>query len=332
MQVPELPGNDAARVATLQSLNILDTPRDDRFDRYTRIAARIFDMPIVLISLVDDSRQWFKSTEGLDVEETARDISFCAHAILGDDVLEVPNARRDPRFFDNPLVVERPRIRFYAGAPLEAPNGHKLGTLCVIDRVPRRLSDDEKAMLKSLADMVVDEMISSADTETGLANRDAQMLTGAKCLEKDADARKLSMLLFDINDVFTSPDDTDLPKPGTLFAALLREHFPVAQSIAHLGGYHFCVLLEEDVAFDGTLAINRLCADAKGSLHYDGSDGSLSIFVGCVQYDAKKYNSIDDMLREADGMFSRHEKHPLAKDKDRHPLADALISWRKTIF
>ena len=332
MQVSELPGNDAARVATLRSLNILDTPRDNRFDRYTRIAARIFDMPIVLISLVDDGRQWFKSAEGLDVEETSRDISFCAHAILGDDVLEVPNARRDPRFFDNPLVVEQPRIRFYAGAPLEAPNGHKLGTLCVIDRVPRQLSDEEKAMLKNLADMVVDEMISSADTETGLANRHSQMLAGAKCLEKGADARKLSMLLFDISDVFASPADTDLHKPGTIFAELLREHFPVAQSIAHLGGYHFCVLLEEDEVFDGTLAINRLCADAKGSLHYDGSDGSLSIFVGRVQYDAKKYESIDDMLREADGMFSRHEKQPLAKVRDRHRFVDALVSWRKTIY
>ncbi len=332
MQVPELPSNDAARVATLRSLNILDTPRDNRFDRYTRITARIFDMPIVLISLVDDRRQWFKSAEGLDVEETSRDISFCAHAILGDDVLEVPNARRDPRFRDNPLVVEQPRIRFYAGAPLEAPNGHKLGTLCVIDRVPRQLSDEEKTMLKNLADMVVGEMISSADTETGLANRHAQMLTGTKCLEKGADARKLSMLLFDISDVFVSPDGTDLQKPGTIFAELLREHFPVAKSIAHLGGYHFCVLLEEDEAFDGTLAINRLCADAKGSLHYDGSDGSLSIFVGCVRNDAKKYDSIDDMLREADGMFSRHEKQPSANRRDRHSFADKLVSWRKTIF
>lgn len=332
MRVPELPGNDAARVATLRTLNILDTPRDNRFDRYTRITARIFDMPIVLISLVDDRRQWFKSAEGLDVEETSRDISFCAHAILGDDVLEVPNARHDPRFRDNPLVVEQPRIRFYAGAPLEAPNGHKLGTLCVIDRVPRQLSDEEKTMLKSLADMVVGEIISSADTETGLANRHAQKLTGAKCLEKGADACKLSMLLFDISDVFASPADTDLKKPGPIFAELLREHFPVAKSIAHLGGYHFCVLLEEDEAFDGTLAINRLCADAKGSLHYDGSDGSLSIFVGCVQYDAMKYGSIDEMLRDADGMFSRHEKQPSAKGKGRHGFADKLISWRKTIF
>lgn len=332
MQAPELPGNEADRLATLHSLSILDTPRDDRFDRYTRITARIFDMPIVLISLVDGCRQWFKSVEGLDAEETPRDISFCGHAILGDDVFEVRNARRDPRFRDNPLVIEQPHIRFYAGAPLEAPNGHKLGTLCIIDRVPRRLSADEKTMLKNLADMVVGEMISNVDTETGLANRHAQTLAGAKCLEKGADAGELSLLLFDISDVFSSKGDTDPKKPGTVFAELLRKHFSTAQSIAHLGGYHFCVLLKDDETFDEALAINRLCTDAKSSLHYDGSDGSLSIFVGCVRYDAKKYLSIDDMLREADGMFSRHEKQPLPKVKGRTGLVDALVSWRKTIF
>lgn len=332
MQAPELPRNEADRLATLHSLNILDTPRDDRFDRYTRITARIFDMPIVLISLVDGCRQWFKSAEGLDAEETPRDISFCGHAILGDDVFEIRNARRDPRFRDNPLVIEQPHIRFYAGAPLEAPNGHKLGTLCIIDRVPRRLSDDEKTMLKNLADMVVGEMITSVDTETGLANRHAQIIAGAKCLEKGADAGELSLLLFDISDVFSSKGDIDPKKPGTVFAELLRKHFPSAQSIAHLGGYHFCVLIKKDGTFDEALAINRLCADAKGSLHYDGGDGSLSIFVGCVRYDAKKYLSIDDMLREADGMFSRHEKQPLPDVKAHSKLVDALVSWRKTIF
>ena len=98
MRVANFPENEAARVATLHSLNILDTPRDDRFDRYTRITARIFDMPIVLISLVDRHRQWFKSAEGLAADQTPRDMSFCGHAILGDDVFEIRNARRDARF------------------------------------------------------------------------------------------------------------------------------------------------------------------------------------------------------------------------------------------
>lgn len=164
MQQPAMPHNEDERLATLHSLQILDTPSDDRFDRFTRISARIFDMPVAIISLVDRDRQWFKSTEGFDVEETPRKFSFCGHAILGNDVFEVRNARRDPRFRDNPFVIDQPHIRFYAGAPLEAPNGHKLGTLCIIDKIPRQLSEEEKTMLKNLADMVVSEMFSHADT------------------------------------------------------------------------------------------------------------------------------------------------------------------------
>lgn len=159
MQIAGLPDNEAARLATLHSSGILDTPREYRFDRYTRIAARLFDMPIALISLVDSDRQWFKSAEGFDGVETPRHISFCGHAILGDGVFEVQNTRRDPRFRSNPLVIEQPHIRFYAGAPLETRNGHKLGTLCIIDRVPRRLCEDDKTMLKDLADMVAAEIV-----------------------------------------------------------------------------------------------------------------------------------------------------------------------------
>lgn len=183
MQEPNIPPNETDRLATLHSLGILDTPRDGRFDRYTRISARIFDMPIAVISLVDRHRQWFKSTEGFDATEAPRNISFCGHAILGDEVFEVRNALRDPRFRDNPMVINQPNIRFYAGAPLEAPNGHKLGTLCIIDTVPRQLSDEEKIRLKNLADMVVGEMVGYFDTKTGLADQDALLNAGAKCVD-----------------------------------------------------------------------------------------------------------------------------------------------------
>ena len=183
MQEPNIPPNESDRLATLHGLDILDTPRDDRFDKYTRISARIFDTPISVISLVDRHRQWFKSTEGFDAKESPRNISFCGHAILGDEIFEVRNALRDPRFRDNPLVINLPNIRFYAGAPLEAPNGHKLGTLCIIDTVPRQLSDEEKVMLKKLADMVVGEMVGYFDAETGLADQDALLNVGAKCVD-----------------------------------------------------------------------------------------------------------------------------------------------------
>ena len=333
MQVANFPDNEAARVATLHSLKILDTPRDDRFDRYTRITARIFDMPIVLISLVDRYRQWFKSAEGLDADETPRDISFCGHAILGDDVFEVRNARRDARFRDNPLVIGQPHIRFYAGAPLETPNGHKLGTLCIIDRVPRRLADEEKTMLKNLADMVVGEMIGYVDTETGLANRDALISTGKSCCENDPTGCNLSLLLFDISDIMALQSDPAAQmSPAESFAKLLHGHFPSAQSIAHVGAYHFAVLLKVDPDFDETRAVNRLCTEVKKTLCPDGGKGLLPPFVGQVRSDPNKHETFMDMLNDADGMFFRREKRPLPEDISNSAVVRALVNWRKTIF
>jgi len=332
-----LPDNEADRITTLKSLNILDTPNDDRFDRYTRISARIFDMPIAVISLVDRYRQWFKSAEGFDGKETPRNISFCGHAILGDDIFEVRNTRRDARFRDNPLVVEQPHIRFYAGAPLEAPNGHKLGTLCLIDRVPRRLSDDEKVMLKNLADMVVSEMVNYVDTETGLDNRNALLIAGAQCFDLQPEARRFSVLLFDLTDVVTAKSHTEwqLP-PGETFAKLLRSHFPDAKSIAYLGREDFCVLLQEDKAFDATKATSRLCKEARDAIFPDAELESFSAFVGRIDYAPDKYTNIEDMLHDADALFFKREKQPLPKalgdDQEEDQGGEALARWRKTIF
>ena len=333
MRVANFPENEAARVATLHSLNILDTPRDDRFDRYTRIAARVFDMPIVLISLVDRHRQWFKSAEGLAADETSRDISFCGHAILGDDVFEVRNARRDARFRDNPLVLEQPHIRFYAGAPLAAPNGHKLGTLCIIDRVPRRLTGEEKTMLKNLADMVVREMASYVDIETGLANRDALISTGKACCENDPTGCNLSLLLFDISEIIALQNDPEAQRsPAESFAKLLNAHFPSAQSIAHVGAYHFAVLLKVDPDFDEMRAVNGFCTEVKKTLCPDGGNGLLTPFVGQVCSDSNKHETFMDMLTDADGMFFRREKRPLQDDINSSAVVRALMNWRKTIF
>lgn len=151
-----LPSNEARRLATLRGYNVLDTLPEQAFDDLTRIAAQICQVPIALISLVDQNRQWFKSKVGLDATETSRDLAFCAHAILNVDALmEVPDAQLDPRFLDNPLVTADPHIRFYAGAPLVAPDGAALGTLCVIDSVPRELNAVQKQTLQALGRHVV---------------------------------------------------------------------------------------------------------------------------------------------------------------------------------
>jgi len=333
MQEPGLPRNEAQRVETLHNLNILDTPRNDRFDRYTRISTRIFDMPVAVISLVDRDRQWFKSTDGFEAEETPRNISFCGHAILGDGVFEVRNTRRDPRFRDNPLVIERPHIRFYAGAPLEAPNGHKLGTLCLIDRVPRQLSDEEKVMLKNLADMVVGEMVNYVDTETGLDNRNALLFAGRDCLAADPQECKFSILLFDITDVVAAQSDVEWKvPPGETFANLLRNHFPDAQSIAYLGREDFCVLLRHDKSFDQEKAIIRLCEDSRAAIYPDNEYDSFSAYVGRIDYDAEKYSCVDDMLQDADELFFKREKQSLPEEPRGTRAGEVLGRWRKTIF
>ena len=154
-----LPSNEAQRLETLRAYNVLDTPPESDFDDLTLLAAQICQVPIAVITLVDESRQWFKSIIGLDATETPREFAFCAHAILySDEMLEVPDAQLDPRFADNPLVTSDPYIRFYAGAPLVAPDGVALGTLCVIDRVPRVLSGDQQTALRALSHTVIAQL------------------------------------------------------------------------------------------------------------------------------------------------------------------------------
>jgi PAS domain S-box-containing protein len=153
-----LPANEAERLAALARYNILDTPAEEEFDDLTTLAAQICGTPIALVSLIDAQRQWFKSRVGLDAEETAREIAFCAHAILGNELLEVSNALEDPRFFDSPLVTGAPDIRFYAGTPLTTAEGFNLGTLCVIDRSPRQLNPQQRDALARLGRQVVRQL------------------------------------------------------------------------------------------------------------------------------------------------------------------------------
>jgi len=152
------PKNEGKRLKVLWQYEVLDTVPEEMFDDLTELAASICEAPIALVSLVDEDRQWFKSAHGLSQRETSRDISFCAHAICQSGLFIVPDAHKDRRFKDNPMVVDEPRIRFYAGSPLVTADGYALGTLCVLDQQPRTLTPFQKRALQLLARVVVSQL------------------------------------------------------------------------------------------------------------------------------------------------------------------------------
>ena len=160
-----LPADEDERLSALRALLLLDTPPEERFDRLARFVAEQLDVPIALLTLVDGQRQWFKARVGIDATETPRDISFCGHAIMKNDLFIVEDASRDPRFSDNPLVTGEPHIRFYAGAPLSAPGGHRIGTLCVIDTVPRTLGPVKLSILDALRRLANETVAGREDEE-----------------------------------------------------------------------------------------------------------------------------------------------------------------------
>ena len=175
MKPPILPKDEENRLTALRGLGLLDTEPEERFDRITRIASSVFDVPIAIVSLVDRDRQWFKSRHGIDATETPREISFCGHAILGNSLFVVEDATKDDRFHDNPMVTGPPGIRFYAGCPVMTPNGHRVGTLCLNDVKPREFDAAQAQLLRDMAAMVERELAAfdhaTLDPLTGLTNR-----------------------------------------------------------------------------------------------------------------------------------------------------------------
>ena len=158
MKEAQLPENEDERLNFLRQMNILDTPVEERFERITRIVCRSLNVPISAISLVDENRQWFKSIQGLSVSGTPRSMAFCAHAILEDKPFVIGDTTKDERFHNNPLVINEPGIRFYAGIPLSIVNNLRIGTLCAIDRKPREITEEEIEILEDLKIIVESEM------------------------------------------------------------------------------------------------------------------------------------------------------------------------------
>jgi diguanylate cyclase (GGDEF)-like protein len=199
-----IPGDEQERQRALERYGVLDSETDDHLQRLVRLVARVMETPTALISLVDGDRQWFLARHGLDATETPRQMAFCAHAICAEEALVVPDARLDPRFCTNPLVTGPPAIRFYAGAVLQSPEGHNLGTLCVIDQTPRRLSRFQVDTLQDLAQLVLRELelrrLATLCATTGALRRDTFLAQVRRELQRCA-ARScaVALLLLDLD-------------------------------------------------------------------------------------------------------------------------------------
>ncbi len=328
MKPPQIPVDEQERLKELQALSILDTDPEERFDRVTRMAKRLFGVPIALVSLIDENRQWFKSCFGLDVNETERRISFCGHAILEKGALVINDATKDERFFDNPLVTEDPHIRFYAGQPLRTMSGQGLGTLCIIDRAPRDFSDEDLGMLADLAGMVEREImavqLTVSDDLTKISNRRGFLTLTRYSL--DICRREMfpaTLIFFDL-DKFKEINDTYGHVEGDralkFFAGEMRETLRSSDIFARLGGDEFVALLtnfevdmiQELIKRFQTMLRSR-CDEA--SLPYN-----IEFSYGFVNFDPLKHESIDDMLNEADSAMYENKKSK--RDVMHKPLSD----------
>ncbi|WP_434601111.1 sensor domain-containing diguanylate cyclase [Pseudomonas sp. Z1-29] len=308
MLAPGKPDNEAVRLKQLQSLKLLDTPPEERFDRLTRLARRLFNVPIALVSLVDANRQWFKSSAGLEASETPREVSFCGHAILQDEILEICDAEQDVRFHDNPLVKGQPGIRFYAGHPLGLDDGSKMGTLCLLDTRPRTLNDDERELLRDLASMAEQELVAvqmaSMDELTLLSNRRGFMTLAQHALSVCSRlSRPATLLFFDLNDFKPINDRFGHAEgDGALktFADVLRIAFRESDVIGRMGGDEFVALLTGASHVETTAIMARLreMLDERNITLQRGYDIDFS--VGQIEYDPERHESIDSLLAEAD--------------------------------
>ena len=317
MQAPAKPKNELKRLEALRSLNILDTLAEERFDRLTRLARRIFDVPIALVSLVDEDRQWFKSCIGLNTAETARELSFCGHAILQDDVFVVEDTLLDGRFADNPLVTDEPNIRFYAGCPINYLHGYKLGTLCLLDTKPRKFNEADQKLLEELTELVEREItaveLATMDTLTGVSNRRGLMNLATHALAFcQRHTLPAALVYLDLNE-FKSINDkyghAEGDKVLVTFADLLKTASRNSDIVARLGGDEFIVMLTDVSREKVDTVLNRFAMLLEQHNQESTKGYSITFSYGVVEYDPEQHKSLDDLLAEGDRMMYERKRH-----------------------
>lgn len=332
MKAPELPDNEDQRLASLQAMDVLFTPGEERFDRITRIAARLLGTPIALVSLVAKDCQWFKSVQGLSVSETPREISFCGHAILHDETLVVDDATKDQRFFDNPLVTGAPNIRFYAGHPIHSIDGNRVGTLCVIDRIPKTLTPDQLKVLQDLAaiaeselqrgqlddtqrDLVreMDELKlrASVDGLTRLWNRSAIMELLSAEVKRAKRGIPMCVAMIDVdhfknvNDTYGHPaGDAVLVEVASRIRRALREY----DSVGRYGGEEFIAVMSNASLIPSMKLCHRIrLSIEKEPISTPAGPVSVTVSIGLVPSVAKK-TDLERLIGAADAALYRAKK------------------------
>ena len=315
METPRIPADEQERLNQLRSAAILDTAPEERFDRVTRMARRLFNVPIAVVSLVDENRQWFKSCDGLSVSETSRDISFCGHAILEAHTFVIEDALKDQRFFDNPLVTGEPYIRFYAGQQLRPLSGQAVGTLCIIDRVPREFSADDRQMLVDLAQMIEREIsavqLSVLDELTRISNRRGFLALARYSLDVCKRQQFSASLLFFDLDKFKEINDTyghaEGDKALKTFTAQLSESFRASDIYARLGGDEFVALLSNTSDAVTQQLIVRFQTSLETRCNKLGLPYAIQFSHGVIAFDPLKHASVEDILQEADAAMYAHK-------------------------
>lgn len=318
MKAPEIPINEQARLQSLHSLEILDGEFEERFDRLTRMAKRMFNVPIALVSLVDEDRQWFKSCFGLPVRETPRDISFCGHAILGTKTFVIEDATKDDRFFDNPLVLEAPNIRFYAGFPLGDINGIKLGTLCIIDDKPRKFSAEDLSAFEDLGTLAERELsaiqLATLDELTGISNRrgfcEIAEFSFNVCKRQNID---LSLIFIDL-DHFKEINDNYGHAAGDQvlldFSELLSVEMRESDLFGRLGGDEFVVLMINTQPLAALKTIERFKKILNEFNKNQQEAFDIEFSFGIVGYDKLQHKTVEDLIAAGDKqMYAQKKLH-----------------------
>ena len=303
-EIPPRGDLGAGRAPGLQALELVGADPDERFDRFTRLARHLFDTPIALLKLTGSERRWIKSRIRRDPTDSPAELDFCSEALLGDEVVIVPDATLDERLRDHPLVVNLPEIRFYAGCRVRAPDGSQLGTLCVIDHEPREVGEDDAGVLEDLTRMLEQELqsllLATVDGLTSLTNRrgfDAiAEHTIAMCRRVDEPA---TLLYFDLDD-FKGVNDALGHAAGDrvlrTFARHLRETFRDSDVVARVGGDEFCVLLTSATTED----VQRPLSLLAGRLETREDEPLVSFSVGIASYDPSTHTTVHALVEEAD--------------------------------